>query len=104
MACPEGATKPVSPSASAKTPDGEKKFSLFNIVNPESSLLTFFGSEFSGTESGEHSSAFSDTPIALKPVPERPKPLLELGENNFLGSGAISPGFTVPPAPSGSRI
>jgi hypothetical protein len=95
---PRRGTKPVSPSASAsaKPPDGEKKFSLFNIVNPESALLTFFSSEFSGTPGGEHSSAFSDTPIALKPVPERPKPLLELGENNFLGSGAISPGFTIP--------
>jgi hypothetical protein len=95
---PRRGAKPLSPSesASANSPAGAKKFSLFNLVNPESSILAFIGYVAPESHGNEHSSAFSDTPIALKPVPERPKPLLELGENNFLGAGTISPGFTVP--------
>jgi len=90
---PRKETKPEKTSASAS--NEPKKFSLFNLVNPESSLLSLFAPE-AGPGGSEHSSAFSDTPISLKTVPERPKPILEVGENNFLGAGTISPGFTVP--------
>ncbi len=44
----------------------------------------------------EHSSSrFSDEPIPLADLPERPKPLLELGEP-FLGTGTLTQGFRLP--------
>ena len=44
-----------------------------------------------------HSSRLTDEKIPLRPenVPQRPKPLVELGEP-FLGTGTLSPGFTLP--------
>jgi len=46
---------------------------------------------------GHHSSRLSDKdiPLNVDAVPKRPKPLLELGEP-FLGTGTLSPGFTLP--------
>lgn len=44
------------------------------------------------------SSRLSDEPIPLKTegFPERPAPIIELGENPFLGNGFIGPGFVSP--------
>lgn len=44
------------------------------------------------------SSRFPDHPIPLQPetFPARPKPLIEIGQNPFLGSGYIAPGFVIP--------
>lgn len=46
---------------------------------------------------GGHSSRFSDEeiPLQLEDFPQRPKPLLELGEP-FLGTGTLDPGFRLP--------
>ncbi len=46
----------------------------------------------------ESSSRFSDEPIPLQieGFPERPAPLIELGQNPFLGKGYIDPGFVTP--------
>ncbi|MGF1451975.1 MAG: hypothetical protein ACFB21_07885 [Opitutales bacterium] len=43
-------------------------------------------------------SRLSDEPIPLQTegFPERPQPIVELGENPFLGTGFIGPGFTTP--------
>jgi len=43
----------------------------------------------------EGGSRFSDEPIPLADLPERPNPILELGEP-FLGTGTLSQGFTMP--------
>ena len=52
--------------------------------------------DHSEDEDDDHSSSrFSDEPIPLANLPERPKPLLELGEP-FLGTGTLSEGFTIP--------
>ncbi|MEO1369805.1 MAG: hypothetical protein AAFX50_21695, partial [Acidobacteriota bacterium] len=46
---------------------------------------------------GGHSSRLSDVakPLDIGGMPERPKPLLEVGEP-FLGTGTLKPGFTLP--------
>ena len=46
---------------------------------------------------GKHSSRLSDEEIPLQTegFPERPKPLLELGEP-FLGTGTLNPGYQLP--------
>ncbi len=46
---------------------------------------------------GKHSSRLSDEPVPLRRdlVPDRPKPILELGEP-FLGTGVLDPGFRLP--------
>ena len=43
-------------------------------------------------------SALSDQPIPLKleGFPDRPKPLIEIGQSPFLGRGPIATGFTIP--------
>lgn len=43
-------------------------------------------------------SRFSDEPrpLQLEGFPERPAPIVEIGQNPFLGSGPIHPGFTTP--------
>jgi hypothetical protein len=43
-------------------------------------------------------SRFSDTPIPLSPdtFPARPAPIIEIGQNPFLGNGYIAPGFVIP--------
>lgn len=46
-----------------------------------------------GEDSGQ--SRFSDEPLPLADVPQRPSPLLEIGEA-FLGRGNLSSGFTLP--------
>lgn len=47
---------------------------------------------------GDSSSRLSDEPIPLQTegFPDRPGPYIELGENPFLGTGYIGPGFQVP--------
>jgi hypothetical protein len=44
------------------------------------------------------SSRFSDTPTPLSPgtFPARPAPVIEIGQNPFLGNGYIAPGFVIP--------
>ena len=43
-------------------------------------------------------SRFSDVPTPLDPAtfPARPAPVVEIGQNPFLGSGYIAPGFEIP--------
>jgi hypothetical protein len=43
-------------------------------------------------------SRFSDQPTPLNPgtFPDRPAPLIEIGQNPFLGNGYIAPGFVIP--------
>ena len=50
-----------------------------------------------GHGKGHHSSRLSDEkiPLQLEGFPERPKPILELGEP-FLGTGTLKPGFKLP--------
>ena len=45
-----------------------------------------------------HGSALSDKPAPLKleGFPDRPKPIIEIGQNPFLGRGPITPGFELP--------
>lgn len=44
------------------------------------------------------SSALNDKPVPLKleGFPNRPKPIIEIGQNPFLGKGPIAPGFKIP--------
>jgi hypothetical protein len=51
-----------------------------------------------GARADADASRYSDTPIPLSPstFPARPAPIIELGQNPFLGNGYIAPGFTVP--------
>jgi hypothetical protein len=44
---------------------------------------------------GESGSRFSDEPIPLAEIPERPRPLIEIGPK-FLGTGNINQGFEIP--------
>ncbi len=44
---------------------------------------------------GESDSRFADEPIPLADLPERPRPLIEIGPK-FLGTGNISQGFKIP--------
>jgi len=55
------------------------------------------GEKASHSQDGHHSSRLTAEviPLRLDAVPNRPKPLLELGEP-FLGTGALSPGFELP--------
>ncbi len=46
-------------------------------------------------EEGHSKSRFSDEPIPLADLPERPKPIVELGEP-FLGTGTLKQGITLP--------
>ena len=46
-------------------------------------------------EEGYSKSRFSDEPIPLADLPDRPKPIIELGEP-FLGTGTLSQGFRLP--------
>jgi hypothetical protein len=48
-----------------------------------------------GDGHGESDSRFSDEPIPLADIPDRPPPLIEIGPD-FLGTGNISQGFTIP--------
>lgn len=47
---------------------------------------------------GATTSRLSDEPIPLQTTtfPARPAPLVQIGQNPFLGSGYIAPGFTIP--------
>lgn len=55
------------------------------------------GDDKHGKKGGHHSSRLSDEkiPLQLEGFPERPKPLIELGEP-FLGTGTLRPGFRLP--------
>lgn len=57
-----------------------------------------FLSLFGGAPAVHETSALSDKPIPLKleGFPERPKPIIEIGQNPFLGVGPIAPGITLP--------
>ncbi|MDQ2659587.1 MAG: zinc ribbon domain-containing protein [Verrucomicrobiota bacterium] len=48
--------------------------------------------------SSQHGSALSDQPLPLRleGFPDRPKPLIEIGQSPFLGVGPIAPGFKIP--------
>lgn len=46
-------------------------------------------------DDGESKSRFSDEPIPLADIPDRPRPLIEIGPK-FLGTGNISQGFELP--------
>ncbi len=56
----------------------------------------FFGL-FQGTPQN-HGSALSENPVPLKleGFPDRPKPIIEIGQNPFLGRGPIAPGINLP--------
>ena len=47
---------------------------------------------------GGHGSALSDepSPLQTQDFPERPKPIIEIGQSPFLGSGPIAPGYRMP--------
>jgi hypothetical protein len=51
-----------------------------------------------GSATPPHTSALSDKPAPLKLAgfPDRPAPIIEIGQNPFLGSGPIAPGITIP--------
>ena len=53
--------------------------------------------EHADADHGEHSSRLSDEkiPLQIEGFPQRPKPLIELGEP-FLGTGTLKPGFKLP--------
>ncbi len=53
--------------------------------------------ELFGSSAG-HGSALSEKPIPLQleGFPDRPKPIIEIGQNPFLGRGPIAPGFVTP--------
>lgn len=55
-------------------------------------LNSFFGSP------AKHGSALSEkpAPLQLEGFPDRPKPIIEIGQNPFLGRGPIAPGITLP--------
>ena len=46
----------------------------------------------------DQTSRYSDQPTPLSPgtFPARPAPIVEIGQNPFLGNGYIAPGFTIP--------
>ncbi len=56
-----------------------------------------YGEEHSEKHSNEHASRLSDEviPLQLEGFPQRPKPIVELGEP-FLGTGTLRPGFELP--------
>ncbi|HEY1583135.1 MAG TPA: zinc ribbon domain-containing protein [Chthoniobacterales bacterium] len=60
-------------------------------------FLNLFGG-FAASPAQHGSSALSDKPIALKleGFPDRPKPIIEIGQNPFLGQGPIAPGIKLP--------
>ena len=61
-------------------------------------LPAFSATAAGGKDSGDgHGSRLSDEaiPLQLEGFPERPKPILELGEN-FLGTGTLHPGYELP--------
>lgn len=74
-------------------------FSIRSLrLKSASCLLALFASSPFGFAAGGGDSRFSDEPIPLQleGFPERPKPIVEIGQNPFLGRGAIAPGFTTP--------
>lgn len=81
----DGKTTTTTTAASASTTHPAKKPSFFDYFFPSSAP-------------GSHGSALSDKPIPLKleGFPDRPKPIIEIGQNPFLGRGPIAPGFTIP--------
>lgn len=51
-----------------------------------------------GSPAQRESSALSDKPVPLQlqGFPDRPKPIIEIGQNPFLGRGPIGPGIKIP--------
>jgi hypothetical protein len=76
----------VAAVAEASPTPAEKKRPLWEFILP------------ARTHETTHGSALSDkpAPLQLQGFPERPKPIIEIGQNPFLGSGPIAPGFTIP--------
>ena len=79
----DSVVKPETPLAPAE----KKKSPLLALFRFKSSVKP---------PGGGHSSALSDAPVPLGAAVQRPKPLIEIGQNPFLGSGTIAPGFTLP--------
>ena len=73
--------------APAPAPEEKKHSWLYDYILPGS-----------GPGSGGQSSALTDKPIPLKlqGFPDRPQPLIELGQSPFLSQGLIGTGFTIP--------
>ncbi len=82
-----GKTGFASPNESATAHPPERKPGLFNLFRTRS-----------GSPAQRGSSALSDQAIPLKLAgfPDRPKPIIEIGQNPFLGKGPIAPGFKIP--------
>jgi hypothetical protein len=86
----DGVAKPPMKPEAAAAPENKRPwpFNLFRINSSSAAV--------GGAPTVVPSSVFSDTPGPLKPVPPRPKPIIEIGLSPFLGSGTIAPGFTLP--------
>ncbi len=67
-------------------------------VAPKGGLLGLFRTSPSSAHQPHGTSALSDkpTPLKLEGFPDRPKPIIEIGQNPFLGVGPIAPGITLP--------
>jgi hypothetical protein len=83
----DGVAKPETKADGAPMSSEKKKPSFFDMFHLGMS---------SKKPEGEQSSAFSDTPLPLKTIPDRPKPIIEIGQNPFLDSGTIAPGYILP--------
>jgi hypothetical protein len=93
-------TATTTTSTSGQTGAGTASFSApasSGAPSPKkhSSLLDFF---FPSSGGGAQGSALTDQPIPLKiqGFPDRPKPLIEIGQSPFLSPGIIGAGYTVP--------
>jgi len=79
--------------ASSRKPLGTARLGLALLVALSASFEPLVRAD-----SGEEVSRYSDQPTPLSPetFPARPAPLIEIGQNPFLGSGYIAPGFQIP--------
>jgi hypothetical protein len=61
-------------------------------------LLGLVGFAGADARADDEVSRYSDVPTPLSPdtFPARPAPIVEIGQNPFLGNGYIAPGFTIP--------
>ncbi|MEO5722615.1 MAG: zinc ribbon domain-containing protein [Chthoniobacterales bacterium] len=78
--------------------DGPSGRSNTTIARPATAPKKSRFSDLFGHSSQGHGSALSDKPIPLQldNFPDRPKPIIEWGQNPFLGVGPIAPGITLP--------
>lgn len=83
---PRIATSPAAPATPAMKKEKSGASGLLDF---------FFGTPPPPTS---HGSALSEKPLPLKlqGFPDRPAPIVEIGQNPFLGVGPIAPGFTTP--------